>query len=448
MKYTTKKLPHAQLEFTITIEPSEYESHMQHAAKHISEHRKIKGFRPGKAPYEIVKREVGEMAILDEALEKVVQKTLFEALTKEEIETVGGPKVEFEKVAPHNPITYKAVVSLLPDVKLPNFADITIAKKIKPISEEKIQQTIDHLRKLQAAEIVSDKKSTIKDKVVIDLDMLLDGVPVEGGQSKDYAVYLSESHYVPGFNEELVGLKKGDTKEFTLKFPKDHYQKMLAGMNVQFKVTVKEVFEEILPELNDEFAKRLGQTDVAGLHARVKENLQTDEAQKANERYEIALLDNVIDATTFTDIPENLIDSERHKMMHELMQDLERNNISLEQYLQDIKKKENELFEEFKTQAIRRVKAALISRTLARQENMNADETEIDAEIALLKQTYSNNPEYMENLAKAEVRDSIAVVIQNKKVMKWLTENTKTTEETVATDKPTKKTTKKKTTKK
>ena len=149
---------------------------------------------------------------------------------------------------------------------------------------------------------------------MIDMDLLIDNVLVEGGQTKDHGVYLNENYYVPGLPEQLIGVKKDEEKEFDLEFPKEHYQKHLAGKKVHFKVKVKDVFERKFPELNDEFAKKLGQENVAKLREVLKQNLQAEADRKENERQEIEMLEAIITKAKFEDIPDVLIDAEKRRI--------------------------------------------------------------------------------------------------------------------------------------
>lgn len=420
MSYTTKKLEKSQIEFTITVKPQDYEKHLKKAAQRISTRTKIKGFRPGKASYEIVKKEVGAMNILNEALEQIVQESFYQAVKKENLDTIGMPKIKIDKIVPDNDLVYQAIVALLPKVKLPDISKIKVEKKVKPVEEKHIDEVIENLRKMQAKEIIkNDKKTTAEDKLIIDMDMFLDNVPVDGGQAKDYQVYLSEPHYIPGFDKQLIGLSKDEEKEFELNFPKNHYQKHLAGKNVKFKIKVKDIYERQLPELSDELAKNLGQESLTKLRELINSNLIKEAEDKANQKAEIEILDAIIEKTNFEEIPDVLIDAEKEKMFYELKKDLERNGIAIEQYLSDIKKKEKELFDDFKDQAEKRAKAALISRQTAIEQNIHIHDEEIDKEIKMMEQMYKEHPDFLENLRKPEVRDTIAMTMQNRKVIQW-----------------------------
>ena len=422
MPHTIKKLPKSQIELTIIVTPEEYQPHLEKAAERLSERTAIKGFRPGKAPYDMVKRHVGEMQILQEALESIIQKTFFDAATEEKLETIGMPHIHIEKQAPGNDVVFKATVATLPTVTLPDLKKIHVEQKAPVIDEKKVDETLDALRGMQAKEALKSGAAEGTDKLMIDMDMFIDRVPVEGGQAKKYSVYLSEKHYIPGFNEQVAGMKEGEERTFTLEFPATHYQKHLAGKKVDFTVKAKGVYERQLPEMNDDFAKALGQENVAKLRELLQTNLLEDAKRKAGQQTEIAILEQLIEKSAFDEIPDVLIDSERQKMFHELKRDLDRNGVSIEQYLQDIKRDEKQLFEDFKAQAEKRAKAALISRQIAKDQNIAVADDEVDKEVALIGDAYKDNAETQENLKKPEVRDALAVTLQNKKVMAWLKE--------------------------
>ncbi len=435
MKHEFKKLPKSLVEFTITVPEEDYTPYLAKAATRISNRIAISGFRKGHVPYDIIKKEVGEAAILQEAAEEIIQKTFFEAVKSENIHTIGQPQIALEKLAPGNDFIYKATVATLPQVKLPDLSKISVERKAKKVEAKEAEETLTALRGMQAKEIVKSGKAEGTDKLVIDLEMFIDNVPLEGGQAKDSAVYLSENHYIPGFNEQVAGLQKDESKEFTLKFPKEHYQKMFAGKEVQFKVKVKDVFERQLPEANDEFAKSLGRETIQELKDLILKNMQAEAESKADQQAEIEILNEVINQSEFEEIPELLVDSERQKMFYELKRDLDKNGVSIEQYLSDIKKDEKSLFEEFRVQAEKRAKAALISRSIAEEFKLEVSETEIDAEIENLKAHYKDDKEAQDRLKTADVRYSIATLLQNKKVVAFLKEKILKTKEIGSSEK-------------
>lgn len=422
MSYTKKDLEKSQIELTITVKPEDYQKNMEFSAVKLSERAGIKGFRPGKAPYNIVKEQLGEIKILEEALESIVEKSYFEAVQKEKLAVLGMPKISVEKIAPGNDLVYKAVVALMPKITLPDLEKIKVKKEEVKITPEKTNEVLVNLTKMQPEEKPKTGSAEKQDKVIIDMEMFLDKIPLEGGQAKDHQVYLSEEHYIPGLKEELLGLKKDDTKEFKLKFPKEHYQKNFAGKEVDFKIKVKEVLEVKYPAIDDAFAKKLGQENLDKLKELLNENLKKEAEKKEDQKIEISILEQLIENSKFEEIPDVLVDSEKQKMFHELKHDLEHQGISIEQYLKDIKKSEADIQKDFSEQAEKRAKAALISREVAKENNIKVEKNELDEEVKLIKNAYGEDKQVEENLKRPEVLDTIAMTIQNRKVMTFLKE--------------------------
>ncbi len=425
MSYTLKKTDKSTAELTITVAPADYKKNMEVAAVRLSERAAIKGFRPGKAPYDLVKQEMGEIRILEEAMQSIVESNFFKAVSEEKLDTIGMPQISLQKFAPGNELVFTASVALLPKVTVPDLTTINVEGKPVTVSKEQIDETMENLRKMQGKEVIKAGSATKDDKVVVNMDMFIDKVPMEGGQAPNHQVYLSEPHYIPGFAEELVGLKKDDTKEFTLKFPKEHYQKHFAGKDVDFKVKVNEVYELSYPELNDEFAKALGQQSLEKMVELLTTNLTREGQRKEDERFEIALLEQLIEKSSFEVIPDVLIDAEKNKMFYELKHNLEEQGIPVEKYLADMKKTEAEILADFTAQADKRAKAALISRQIALQNNIKIEPDEMNKELDAIRAAYPNNPQVEENLKRQEVIQTIATTLQNKKVMQWVKEQVK-----------------------
>ncbi|MBI2038163.1 MAG: trigger factor [Candidatus Magasanikbacteria bacterium] len=422
MKYELKTIEKSQVELTITVEPNDYKKNLEDAAVRISERAAIAGFRPGKAPYDKVKQQVGEIRIIEEAMQSIVEKNFFHAAKEAKIDTVGMPQITITKIAPGNDLVFTATVALLPKITLGDLATVKVKHQAKEITDAEVDTVLNDLKKMQTKEILKSGPAAKEDKLIVNLEMFLDKVPVEGGQAPNHQVYLNEPHYIPGLAEQLIGLQKDDTKEFSLKFPKDHYQKHLAGKDTDFKVRVNDVFELQYPELNDEFAKSLGQKNMEKLKNIIKENLVQEAKQKDDQKIEIEILDQMIEASAISEIPDVLINTEKNKIFQELKRSLETQGIEMEKYLNDLKKTEEDIYKDFTEQATRRVKAALVSRQVALDNNIKAEKTDIDEEVKQIKAAYPDNKNVEENLKKPEVIDTLALTIQNRKVMAWLKE--------------------------
>src|SRR3989339_490864 len=420
MEHKSQKLENSQMEFTVTVTPKDYQKHLETAAQHISNRVAIKGFRKGKAPYDMVRKEVGDMKLMQEALEDIIQESFFQAVKAEKVDTIGMPEINVQKMAPDNDIIYTAKVALIPKVTLPKLDSIKIKRTVKKVSDKDVDETIENLRKMQTKEVLKEGKATKDDKIVIDMNLFLDGVPIEGGQANDYGVHLSENQHIPGFNEALIDLQKDDEKEFDLPFPENYHSQQLAGNTGKFKVKVKDVFTKTLPEVDEAFAKALGQESVAKLRELIKENLSHEAEHKADEVAEIEMFETLIKECKFDEMPDVLVDAERKKMFYELRSDLEKHGVSIGQYLQDIKKSEKDLEAEFKKKATERAKASLLSREVALENKLEISKDELETEVKNLREYYKETAEYLENLKKPEVIDSIHNMLLNKKVVAFL----------------------------
>ena len=365
MNITTKKLPKSSLELTIELTVEEMKPFFEKAAVRLSTERPLEGFRPGKAPLDVVMKKFGGAAMMEAAAEEAVRGTYGKAVVQEKVMSIGSPAIDVKKMAVGNPFIYTAIVTLLPEVTLCDLSSVKVDKKEVKLPEDDVERAIKDLRNMRASEVVSAAAADKTHKIVIDMDMKLDGVALEGGQAKGHQVHMEEEHYIPGFTEMLLGLKKGDSKTFTLTFPKEHYQKNVAGKPVEFTVNVKEIYERQLPEYNDEFAKALGQKTVADLDKLIRENLIDELQHKEDQRQEIAAIEAIVKTSKFGDIPDLLLNDEIGRMIFELKDGISQRGIEWKDYLAKAGKSENQLKLDFAAQAIDRIKAALTIRALA-----------------------------------------------------------------------------------
>ena len=422
MNVTLKELPKSQMELTITVTPEQMQPHLLAAAKKISSEIKIAGFRPGLAPYDIVAGQVGEMKVLDAALEGVVRDTFVEAVRTHELKTVGTPEITIEKAAPKNELVYRAVVSVVPAVKLPDFSKISIDVKPSDVADADVDALLKDLQKMHAAFVDSAEAVGPTDHVTVDMDLLDGLVPLEGGQARNHIVPLDEPYYIPGFTDKLLGAHTGDKLEFDLPFPADHYQKLYAGKNISFKVTISKVQKRTLPEIDEAFAKKLGLTSVEELRKNISENLLMENKRKAEEAADIEMLRSVVSAATFGDLPENLITAERNKLMQDLMHSLQQHGIGAEQYFADMKKSPEEIQAGYTDQAIERAKMGLITHTVALEQKLEVTKAELQEELDAIHEAYKDNADALTRLNSPEVQDSVLNSMRNRKVMEWMRE--------------------------
>ncbi|RJR31133.1 trigger factor [Candidatus Parcubacteria bacterium] len=424
MKIEKESLPKGIIKLIIEISADEMAPYLQKAAAEISKNLNISGFRPGHAPLEIVRNEVGEQRLWEEAANLAVSKTFYQTVTDKKIYTVGAPKIKIIKLAFGNPFIYQADVSVLPDVIVGNISEITVKKKRPEIGDNEVSKSLTELQKMRHTEILENKKAEKGDKVEIDFNIFLDKVPVEHGEQKKFPLVIGEGGFIPGFEENLTGLKANEEKSFRLEFPKEYHNKNLAGKKAEFKVRVLSVYKINLPEINDDFGKALGFNDLADLKKKLKENLEHEAMHKEEERIENEMIEKLINITKYGDIPEVLINEETKKMVFELEENIKKQGIKFDDYLRHLKKKKEELLLDFAPQAIKRIKSALLLRELAKQNKIEVSGKEIDEEIKKVVQMYGADSKIREQTRSKDYHDYLQNILITRKTMDFLKSKT------------------------
>ncbi len=382
----------------------------------ISSATTFPGFRPGKAPYDVVAKRVGEQAIWEEALESIVQRAFVQQVRERKLKTVGQPQISVQKLAPGNPVVFTATVALLPSVELTAYDRFSVKRNRAPVTEEDVVKSLEDLRKIIAAEKPVDRPAWAGDRVEVDVDVFMDNVPVAGGQSRNHPATLGEGSFIPGFEEQVIGMTKGQAKEFSLQFPKEYHAKNLAGNAAQFKVTLRKVAELELPKLDDAFAKTVANLpSLEDLRKRLRNDLETQRQKRAEQDFEVKLLEELVKHSTFGDIPEVLVEHELDRIVHELRHNAEQRGMKYADYLSSMKKDEAALRTDLRPNALNRVKTALVIRAIAEKEGVGVSAAEIDAEIASARPSLS--PEQLKEVGTEEFRDYVHTVLTNRKTL-------------------------------
>ena len=430
MKVEKKDLEKSQIELNVELSLDELKPFINKAAKRISKEVKIDGFRSGNIPYEILKQKIGEMTILEEAARIAIGSKL-EELIKDHVDgdPVGQPKVDITKLAPENPLEFKVVLALLPEVTLGKYKDLKIKISKAEVADEDIKKALDEILEMRTKEALVEREVKEGDKVLADLQMFLDNVPIEGGQSKDTVIIMGKNYVVPGFDKHLLGAKKGDVKEFGLPYPKDHHMKNLAGKMVDFKVTIKDVYERIKPELNDDLAKGFGLNSADELKENIKKSIKEQKKKDVDMRAEKEMLESIIAKTKFSDIAEMLVKHEGDKMLAELEQTIAQQGGKFEDYLQSIKKSREQLTLDLLPDAVKRVKTSMMIREVAKREKIKVADEELNKQIEDMKKHYkgagSSSPDAKQALAQVntpEYKSYVYNILSSRKVVDKLKE--------------------------
>lgn len=427
MKVTIQKQPKSQVELTIEVTPEELDRYLDQAASHLSKDLNIPGFRPGKAPKNLVEQKVGVFKVYEEATNLALPKTYIKALLDNDIEAIGPPQIKLEKLAPGNPLVYKAQVAVLPAIDLPDYKKIKIKKREIKVRDQQIETLLKELQRSRAKIRTVKREAQKGDRVEIDFKTYLGNkIPVEGGESKNHPLTLGQGNFVPGFEDKLLGMKEGEEKKFTLRFPKEYHQKHLADKEVDFEVKMNLVQEVELPEINNQFVQSLGKfKDLKALKDQLRQNLEQEMKAKEKSRVEMEIMDKILQQCEI-EIPQILLEAELNKMIQELKGMVETQGGKFENYLKSIKKTEEELKKQFKEQAEKRVKIALILRTIAKKENVKISDQEIEEEKQKTLKAYQWNKEIMKKIQTDDYKGYIRGLIRNRKVFELLRKSTVT----------------------
>jgi trigger factor len=423
MKVEKKDLGKSQIELVVELSAEEFKPYFEKGAEAVSREVKIDGFRPGKVPVDVLKAKIGEMSILEESARIAINKTV-DAAIKENIpeQLVGQPQISITKLAPENPLEYKIILAVLPKVEISEYKNLKIKIDKMAVVDSEVEKMLSDLRELKVKEAAVEREIKDGDKVIVNVQMYLDNVPIEGGQANETAVIIGRNYFVPGFDKQLVGMKKSETREFKLPYPDDFHQKNLAGKMVEFKVTVKDIFERILPAADDEFAKSFGAHNVEDLKKNIEKSLLDRKNMESGQKGEIQMLEKIIASAKFGDLPELLINHEADAMLAELEHSVNEQGGRFEDYLASIKKSKDQLTLDMLPDAIKRVKMSLVIREISILESIKVEEKEIAEHLLHMKKHYRGNKELEERLAAPEYKIYADNMLTNRKVIEKLKE--------------------------
>jgi trigger factor len=421
--HKVERLNDTQVKITVTVPVEQVERGMRHAAEHMSEDIAIPGFRPGKAPYDVVKERIGEMKLLEHAAEELIRATLSAALIEEDLNIVGQPYFNVEKMVPGNELVYTAEIALMPTVtKLGDYESLSVKPEATEVSTDVFEQAKKDLLRMRTNEVRAGKDHQLAkgNKTVVNMTMKRNGVVLEGGEAQNHGIYTGEEYYIEGFVEQIIGAKEGEERQFKLKFPKDHYQKHLAGEDVDFTVKINEIFTLESPAFDDAFAAGLGFKNIADLEVKLRENLSEEKVDQETRRQEKAVLELLAEKSTFPAISDLLINQEIDKMIYELRQWVTQNGMEFDEYLKSVNKSVPDLKLDFAKQALIRIKVALILEEVAKKENIAPTPEELDAEVDRIGAQVAKDPAAKEHVFSPEYRDRIEAQLRNRKTVDFL----------------------------
>lgn len=389
MEVKLKKLPKSMLEIEVTTDANQWEKAQKTALKKLSEKIKIDGFRKGHVPEEVLMKQIGgKEALSSYVIEVLLPQTYSEVVKEKQILVLAQPEVEIKS---HQPFVYVAKVAVYPEVKLTDYAKIKIKKEASVVTKKEIDDWVEKFRK-QVVEYKEVERVAKKgDKVEVDFEgFTLDGVPLDNTKSKNHPVVLGEGGLIPGFEDEIIGMKKGAEKEFEITFPKDYHAEKMAGQKVKFKIKLNLVSEVVLPQIDENFVQKITGTkkSVEDFRKEIETQLLLKKEEDARNKRENDWLKELIKKATM-EIPEILLTEEVDFMIDDLkMQGLQQ-GLPWEHHLKHLQKTEEELRKDFQKTAEERIKMRLVAQEVIKQEKITVDDKTVEVEI---KQILESQP--------------------------------------------------------
>jgi trigger factor len=367
---------------------------------------KAAGFRPGKAPDHIVERELGSGAVQDEVLEEAVRHSYMHAVTEHDLKVVASPEVSVTKFVPYSELEFTAKVALLPQVQLPDYSSIKAKPVAVDVTDAEVDRVVEDLRRRFAKRTPADRPAAMGDEVRLDFSGTIDGQAVDGASAKDYLLQLGSNVMVPGFEKQLVGLDKGESKQFEVKFPADYRSAELKDKTVRFDVTVNDIIALDIPAADEKFVTEVSQhATLDQLKTDIKERILAEKSGESRQAYEAAVLDEILSQAKFA-LPEPLLHRQMASLKAEMGERLAAEGLDLAKYQQIQNMSDEELERQIKPEAERRVKLSIILGEISKAENVTVTPDEVNAEHQRLKQSYSD-PKVQKELDLPRIKDEI-----------------------------------------
>ena len=426
MSVQVENLEHNMAKLTIEVSAEELEKALDSAYNKQKNSISIPGFRKGKVPRAMIEKMYGAGVFYEDAANELMQKSYSEAIDESGIDIVSRPSVEVVQIEKGKPFIYTAEVAVKPEVELGKYKGVTVTKIDTSVSDDEVAEALEQERNKNARDVsVTDRAIQEGDTAVIDFEGFVDGVAFEGGKGENHPLEIGSHSFIDTFEDQLVGKNAGDEVEVNVTFPEQYQAAELAGKPAMFKVKINEVKAKELPELDDEFAQDVSEFDTL---AEYKEDLKKQLVEKkeveAKKTKEDEAIQKIIDKSKM-DIPEAMIETQCESMVEEFAQRIAQSGLSMEQYLQFSGMTVDQLKEQVRPEATTRIQSSLVLEQIAKEENIEISDEEVDAEVEKMAAAYGMEAdklkEYMGEAEKKSMKSDLAIT----KAVELIMENVK-----------------------
>lgn len=413
-----------EVKLSFTIEAAKFEEAIQKVYAKSAKYFNIPGFRKGKAPYKIVEKQYGAQIFYEDAFNEVVPE-IFEKEVKEAgLEVVSRPDIDITQMEKGKDLIFTAIVQTKPEVKLGKYKGIELKKVEYNVEEKDIDHEIHHMQERNARLVnVEDRAVEKDDTTVIDFEGFVDGVAFEGGKAENHELVIGSNTFIPGFEDQIIGMKIDEEKDINVTFPEEYFSKDLAGKAAVFKVKLHEIKKKELPEVDDEFAKDVSEFDtIKELKASIKEKLEEENKNKAKYETEEEAIKTVCENTEI-DIPSGMVETETDNMIRDIEQRLQYQGLNFAGYLQMMGKTEADMRKEMEEQALRQVKTKLVLEAIVAAEKIEASDEEVKAKLEEMATTYGRDVKELEQ--NESLKLYISESVKTEKAISFIVENAK-----------------------
>ena len=414
-----------EVKFEITVEATKFEDAMKKVYFKSAKYFNIPGFRKGKAPMQIVEKYYGPEIFYEDAFNEVAQEALEEAVEENKLDVVSRPEVDVKQMEKGKDLIFTVVMQTKPEAEVSKYKGIEIKKVEYNVTDEDIEHELHHMQEHNSRLIsVDDRAVESGDTTTIDFEGSVDGVPFEGGKAENYDLEIGSNTFIPGFEDQIIGMKINEEKDVKVKFPEEYFSKELAGKDAVFKVKLHEIKKKELPELDDEFAKDVSEFDTLDeLKADIKAKQEKQNEEKAKYETQDAVIKALCEKTK-VEIPSGMVEMEVENMLKDFEQRLAYQGLNLAQYFKMMGKTEEEVKKEYEPQAIEGIKSRLALEAVIKAEKIEATDKEVEDKMKEMAKNYGkeNDEEFLKN---ENVRNYIKQGLESEKAIDFLVKNAK-----------------------
>ena len=414
MSVQVEKLEKNMAKLTVEVSAEDFKAAIKKAFNKNKNRFSIPGFRKGKAPQAMIEKMYGEGVFYEDAADEAINASYAEAMKESGLDIVSRPEVTIEKIGKDEPFVYSALVAVKPEVTLGQYKGVEVEKADVSVSAEDVEAELKKVQEQNARLLtVEDRGVEDGDQTVIDFEGFVDGKGFEGGKAEDYPLTIGSHSFIDTFEEQLIGKKIGEECEVNVTFPTEYHAADLAGKPATFKVTVKEIKVKELPELNDEFASEVSEFDTLDEYKKdVEKKLAEKKEIEANSKNEDAVVAKVVENATM-EIPDKMIDAQAENMVQDMARRMQSQGLSLDMYLKYTGMTVEQMKEQARPDAEKRIRTRLVLEAVAKAENIQISDEKVDEEVAKMAEAYKMEVEklksYMSESDVKQMKEDLAV---------------------------------------